>query len=56
MLRKTRFRPPLLEKKRIGHYSGGNTNGGHPDASPESGMNDNPRPEEKVGAPNTAPK
>jgi hypothetical protein len=28
----------------------------HPDANPESRMNDNPPPQERVGAPNTAPK
>jgi hypothetical protein len=28
----------------------------HMDANPESRMNDNPRPQERVGAPNTAPK
>jgi hypothetical protein len=28
----------------------------HPDANPESRMNDNPPPQEQVGAPNTAPK
>jgi hypothetical protein len=33
-----------------------NKNGPHPGANPESRMNDNPAPQDRVGAPNTAPK
>jgi hypothetical protein len=33
-----------------------NKNEPHPGANPESRMNDNPPPQEKVGAPNKAPK
>ena len=33
-----------------------NSKEGHKDANPESRLNDNPPPQERVGAPNTAPK
>ena len=53
---KNAFQTPTAGKDAPDKSSGGKTKEGHPDAAPESRMNDNPPAQEKVGAPNTGPK
>jgi hypothetical protein len=48
------FQTPTVGKN--APASAENSKDGHKDANPESRLNDNPPPQERVGAPNTAPK
>jgi len=45
-----------FETPTVGKADPENNKDRYPDANPESRMNDNPPPQERVGAPNTAPK
>jgi hypothetical protein len=51
---KNAFQTPTAGKDAPDTRGGGKD--GHADANPESRLNDNPRPEDRVGAPNMAPK